>query len=180
MRVCVCVISNTNLTRFAAVPVELGLKHVPEMAAYFSKNIGIFLQGHFWRWFHTGFTHPLFIGDSLLPALNPLRVLRNGPYWGIGDMGRCDLFWSRPARGTGPGTPDRGPTGLRPWAWWTWPRCDVGRAPPCRAQGRRLDLGGPLGGRALAPCAGATCPLLARRRRERKRLSARCRRRMTD
>jgi len=97
-----------------------------------------------------------------------MRVLRNigGVLWGIGEV--------RPflvsARGTGPGTPDRGPTGLRPWAWWTWPRCDVGRAPPCRAQGRRLDLGGPLGGRALAPCAGATCPLLARRRRERKRL----------
>ena len=158
------------------------------MAAYFSKNIGIFLQGHFWRWFHTGFTHPLFIGDSLLPALNPLRVLRNGPYWGIGDMGRCDLFWSRrsgraQARDRGRPTEDRprAPTlGLVDVAKLrrTW-----GRAHPCRAQGRRLDLGGPrlAGGRwrregRWRNVSSARAPPPP----ERKRLSALCRRRMTD
>jgi len=110
MRVCVCVISNTNLTRFAAVPVELGLKHPVRWPTYFSKNIGIFawaflaLVSH---WFHTPSVHRRFVGDS-----HPLRDACPSQHWSFGVLGRCDLFWSR--RGGREGRDQGRPTEDRP------------------------------------------------------------------
>ena len=111
MRVCVCVISNTNLTRFAAVPVELGLKHPVRWPPIFPKNIGIFawaflaLVSH---WFHTPSVHRRFVGDS-----HPLRDACPSQHWSFGVLGRsrgrCDLFWSRRGGRSRDGTRDARP-----------------------------------------------------------------------
>ena len=60
------------------------------MAAYFSKNIGIFawaflaLVSH---WFHTPSVHRRFVGDS-----HPLRDACPSQHWSFGVLGRCATF----------------------------------------------------------------------------------------